>query len=54
MPDHYSEAQWRRHIDRNLMRVYQDALRMDVPDRFATLLTALKKKGEGEDSDKSQ
>jgi|GEM_PF-6045617 hypothetical protein len=44
MPDSDSAAQLRQHIDRNLLRVYEDALNAEVPDRFKVLLAALKEK----------
>jgi hypothetical protein len=47
MPDQDTQPELRRFIDRNLVRVYQDTMQAEVPDRFKLLLAALKAKGEG-------
>lgn len=44
MADEASKARLQREIDENLKRVYQDALKEDVPDRFKLLLEQLKAK----------
>jgi hemerythrin-like domain-containing protein len=38
----------KRQINENLKRVYEDALKEDIPDRFKQLLEDLKKKESGE------
>ena len=40
-----------RQIDENLKRVYQDALKEELPDKFLDLIAQLSEK-EGKDDDK--
>ncbi|QCO57202.1 transcriptional regulator (plasmid) [Pseudorhodobacter turbinis] len=44
MPDSDPKAKLRLQIDRNLKRVYQEALDEEVPDRFKDLLSKLRDK----------
>ncbi len=44
MTDEASKARLQKQIDENLKRVYQDALKEEVPDRFKLLLEQLKAK----------
>ncbi len=44
MADEASKARIQKEIDENLKRVYQDALKEEVPDRFKQLLEQLKAK----------
>lgn len=39
------KASLRKDIDENLKRIYDDALKQEVPDRFKQLLEQLKAKG---------
>ncbi len=51
MAEDPNKAKVRLQIDENLKRVYEDALKEDVPDRFKLLLAQLKAKdGSGGDS----
>lgn len=43
MSDEKSKSRIREEIDANLKRVYDEALRQDVPDRFKELLEQLRK-----------
>jgi Anti-sigma factor NepR len=42
-----TKARLKDQIDENLKRVYNDALKEEVPDRFKELLAKLKNKEEG-------
>jgi hypothetical protein len=44
MADEASKARIQKEIDENLKRVYQDALKEEVPERFKLLLQQLKAK----------
>jgi hypothetical protein len=44
MADEASKARIQKEIDENLKRVYQDALKEEVPERFKLLLEQLKAK----------
>jgi len=44
MPDSDPKAKLHQQIDRNLKRVYQEALEEEVPDRFKDLLAKLRDK----------
>lgn len=47
MADDSSKASIRDQINENLKRVYEDALKEEVPDRFKMLLEQLKQKDAG-------
>lgn len=44
MTDETPKSRLRAQIDENLKRVYEDALKEDMPDRFKLLLEQLKQK----------
>lgn len=44
MADQAPKSSLRKDIDENLKRIYEDALKEEVPDRFAQLLAQLKAK----------
>lgn len=45
MAEDPAKSRLKQQIDENLKRVYEDALKEEVPDRFKRLLEELKKKG---------
>ncbi len=47
MADDTSKASIRDQINENLKRVYEDALKEEVPDRFKILLAQLREKAGG-------
>ena len=52
MSDKKNDANIKHLIDQNLKRVYQDALDVEVPDRFKQLLEQLRQK-DAESDDES-
>jgi len=44
MAQNNNEPRLRAHIDENLKRVYDEALEVDVPQRFKDLLALLREK----------
>ena len=52
MSEKKNDANIKHLIDQNLKRVYQDALDVEVPDRFKQLLEQLRQK-DAESDDKS-
>ena len=44
MADDTPKSSLRKDIDENLKRIYEDALKEEVPDRFKRLLAQLKAK----------
>jgi hemerythrin-like domain-containing protein len=45
MADEAAKKRIQKEIDENLKRVYQDALKEEIPERFKLLLEQLKAKG---------
>ncbi len=48
MADDKSKSRLHQQIDENLKRVYEEALREDVPDRFKDLIAQLRAKESGQ------
>ena len=47
MSNQQPDANMKRQIEQNLKRVYEDAVREEVPDRFTALLAQLRERDAG-------